>query len=93
MRTGIAATARGIAYADGQSPTSSISAGRLLKQLTGVAKERMKAGRIRNSSDFDYLPKPSADEATLEADLRALGLLSGRRRDVRRRRCASKWTA
>ena len=59
---------RGIAYADGHSPTSSLSAGRLLKQLTGLAKERMKAGRIRNSDDFDYLPKPSADDAQLEAD-------------------------
>jgi ectoine hydroxylase-related dioxygenase (phytanoyl-CoA dioxygenase family) len=60
--------AGGIVYADGQSPTSAISAGRLLKQVAGLAKERMKAGLIRNSSDFDYLPKPSADEAQLEAD-------------------------
>lgn len=59
---------RGIVYADGRSPTSSLSAGRLLKQLSGLSKERMKAGRIRNSSDFDYLPKPSSDEARLEAD-------------------------
>ena len=60
--------ARGIVYTDGQSPTSSLSAGRLLKQLAGLSKERMKAGRIRNTSDIDYLPKPSADEAQLEAD-------------------------
>ena len=60
--------ARGIAYADGTSPTSSLSAGRLLKQLAGLSKERMKAGLIRNSSEFEYLPKPSADEAQLEAD-------------------------
>ena len=60
--------ARGIAYADGRSPNSSLSAGRLLKQLAGLSKERMKAGRIRNSSEFDYLPKPSADEGQLEAD-------------------------
>ena len=59
---------RGIAYADGRSPTSSLSAGRLLKQLAGLSKERMEAGRVRNSSDFDYLPKPSADEARLQAD-------------------------
>ena len=59
---------RGIAYADGRSPVSSLSAGRLLKQLAGLSKERMKAGRIRDSSDFDYLPKPSADAAQLEAD-------------------------
>ena len=59
---------QGIAYADGRSPTSSLSAGRLLKQLAGLSKERMEAGRVRNSSDFDYLPKPSADEARLEAD-------------------------
>ena len=60
--------ARGIVYADGQSPTSSLSAGRLLKQLAGLSKERMKAGLIRNSSEFDYLPKPGTDEAQLEAD-------------------------
>ena len=60
--------ARGIAYADGQSPTSSLSAGRLLKQLAGLSRERMKAGLIRNSTEFEYLPKPSADEAQLEAD-------------------------
>ena len=59
---------RGIDYADGHSANSALSAGRLLKQLAGVAKERLKAGRIRNSSDFDGLPKPSADEARLEAD-------------------------
>lgn len=58
----------GIVYADGRSPTSSLSAGRLLKQLSGISAERMKAGRIRNSSDFDYLPTPSGDEAQLEAD-------------------------
>lgn len=63
-----AAMARGIGYADGHSPTSAVPAGRVLRQLTGVAKERMKSGRIRNSSDFDYLPKPSADEGQLEAD-------------------------
>ena len=62
------AMARGIVYADGQSPSSALSAGRVLKQLAGVAKERLKAGRIRDSSDFDYLPKPSADERQLEAD-------------------------
>ncbi|MDE0419626.1 MAG: phytanoyl-CoA dioxygenase family protein [Gammaproteobacteria bacterium] len=60
--------ARGIAYADGQSPTSSLSAGRLLKQLAGLSKERMKAGLIRNSSELEYLPKPCTDEAQLEAD-------------------------
>lgn len=58
----------GIGYADGRSPTSAISAGRLLRQLTGLTKERLKAGKIRDSSEFDYLPKPSADEAALEAD-------------------------
>ena len=59
---------RGIVYADGQSATSSLSAGRLLKQLAGISKQRMKASRIRNSSDFDYLPTPSADQSRLEAD-------------------------
>ena len=59
---------RGIVYADGQSATSALAAGRLLKQLAGISKQRMKAGRIRNSSDFDYLPAPAADEAQLEAD-------------------------
>ena len=59
---------RGIGYADGRSPTSSISAGRLLKQLAGISKERMKTGRVRNSREFDYLPKETTDEARLEAD-------------------------
>ena len=58
----------GIPYADGRSSTSALSAGRLLKQLAGLAKERLDAGRIRNSSEFDCLPKPTADEAQLEAD-------------------------
>ena len=60
--------ARGIPYADGSSPASALSAGRVLKQLAGLSKERMKAGRIPNSSDFDELPRPSADAAQLEAD-------------------------
>ena len=59
---------RGIVYADGRSPTSSLSAGRVLAQLSGLSKERMKSGRIRDSSEFEYLPKPSADESQLEAD-------------------------
>ena len=67
-RTWDAEMARGIAYADGRSPTSSLSAGRLLKQLAGLSKARMKAGLIRNSSEFEYLPRPSDDEAQLEAD-------------------------
>ena len=58
----------GIGYSDSRSPTGAGSAGRLLTQLSGVAKERMKAGRIRNSSDFDELPKPSTNAAELEAD-------------------------
>ncbi len=59
---------RGIVYSDGSSSTSSLSAGRLLAQLSGISKERMKAGRIPDSSDFDYLPRPSGDAARLEAD-------------------------
>ena len=59
---------RGIVYADGHSPTSAMAAGRMLTQLSGLAKERMKAGAIPDSDDFDYLPKPSSDEAQLEAD-------------------------
>ncbi len=59
---------RGIEYSDGQSHTSSIGAGRLLRQLSGISKERMKAGRIRNSSEFEYLPRPSTDETQLESD-------------------------
>ena len=63
-----AAMRGGIPYSDGKSAASARSAGRLLKQLTGLAKERLNAGRIRDSSDFDQLPKPTADEAQLEAD-------------------------
>ncbi|MCY3885933.1 MAG: phytanoyl-CoA dioxygenase family protein [Gammaproteobacteria bacterium] len=59
---------RGISYSDGQSQTSSIGAGRLLRQLSGISKERMKTGRIRNSNEFEYLPRPSTNEAQLEAD-------------------------
>ena len=59
---------RGIAYANGSSHTSSLSAGRLLKQLAGLSKERLAARRIRDSSDVGGLPRPSADEAQLEAD-------------------------
>ena len=59
---------RGIEYSDGQSHTSSIGAGRLLRQLSGVSKERMKAGKIRDSNEFDYLPRPYTDEAQLESD-------------------------
>ncbi len=58
----------GIAYADGASSTSGLSAGRLLKQLAGLSRERLAAGRIRNSSDIDCLPRPCADQARLEAD-------------------------
>ena len=59
---------RGIVYADDQSRTSSLSPGKLLEQLSGISKERMKTDRIRNSSDFDYLPKCTSDKAQLEAD-------------------------
>ncbi|MFP6853994.1 MAG: phytanoyl-CoA dioxygenase family protein [Pseudomonadales bacterium] len=58
----------GIVYTDGHSRTSSMSAGRLLKQFSGLSKERMKSGQIRDSRDFDYLPNPSSDEEQLEAD-------------------------
>lgn len=60
--------AAGIVYSDDRSHTSAKSPWRVLKQLAGLSKERVKAGRIRNSDEFDYLPKPSADEAQLEAD-------------------------
>ena len=63
-----AAVRGGIPYSDGKSSASARSAGRLLKQLTGLAKERLNAGRIANSSDIDCLPKPTADETQLEAD-------------------------
>jgi ectoine hydroxylase-related dioxygenase (phytanoyl-CoA dioxygenase family) len=59
---------QGIVYTDGHSPTSSMSAGRLLKQFSGLSKERMKSGQIRDSREIDYLPIPSVDEAQLEAD-------------------------
>ena len=59
---------RGIVYSDGHSATSALSAGRLLKQLSGLSKSRSEAGRIRNSSDFCYLPQPSSDIQQLEAD-------------------------
>ena len=62
------ATSQGIGYSDGQSSTSALSAGRLLRQLSGIAKQRMKDGLIRNSSEFDYLPIPRSDQAELEAD-------------------------
>lgn len=60
--------ARGIVYADGKSAHSAKSAGRMLAQLSSLSKDRMKAGRIRNSREFDDLPVPSFDEAQLEAD-------------------------
>ena len=59
---------QGIVYTDGHSPTSSMSAGRLLKQFSGLSKELMKSGQIRDSREIDYLPVPSVDEAQLEAD-------------------------
>ena len=59
---------KGIVYTDGHSPTSSMSAGRLLKQFAGLSKERMRSGEIRDSREIDYLPVPSVDEARLEAD-------------------------
>lgn len=59
---------QGIVYADGVSKTSSLSPGRLLKQLNGIAKQRQEAGLIRNSDEFDYLPKPQSDQSALEAD-------------------------
>ncbi|GIT38893.1 MAG: hypothetical protein Ct9H300mP8_00890 [Gammaproteobacteria bacterium] len=34
------------------------SAGRLLKQFSGLSKERMKSGQIRDSREIDYLPVP-----------------------------------
>jgi ectoine hydroxylase-related dioxygenase (phytanoyl-CoA dioxygenase family) len=60
--------AAGIVYSDDHSHTSAKSSWRILKQLAGLSKERMKAGQVRNSDEFDFLPTPSADEAQLEAD-------------------------
>ena len=59
---------QGITYADGVSETSSLSPGRVLKQLNGIAKQRQEDGLIRNSNEFDYLPKPRSDQANLESD-------------------------
>ena len=59
---------QGIAYADGVSKTSSLSPSRLLKQLNGIAKQRQEDGLIRNSDEFEYLPKPRSDQEELEAD-------------------------
>ena len=58
----------GIGYSNGVSNTSSLSAGSLLKQLSGITKQRMKDGLIKDSSEFDYLPVPQCDEQKLEAD-------------------------
>ncbi len=63
-----AAMRQGITYADGHSSTSSLSAGRVLSQLKGIASQRQADGLIRNSNAFDYLPKPRSDQAKLEAD-------------------------
>ena len=46
----------------------SVSPGKVLAQLGGVTKQRMKEGRIPNSAEFGYLPKPSDDEEQLQAD-------------------------
>lgn len=46
----------------------SVSAGKVLRQLSGISKQRMQAAHIRNSNEFDYLPKPSDDQAQLQAD-------------------------
>ena len=60
--------------AGGEWPTEivydqlSVPAGKVLSQLSGISKQRMREGRIRNSAEFDYLPKPSSDEAQLQAD-------------------------
>ena len=58
----------GITYAGGNSITSAQHAGRMLSQLSGVSKQRMKDGLIPNSDEFDYLPKPIDDAEQLEAD-------------------------
>lgn len=39
-----------------------------LAQLAGMSEQLLAAGAVRDSSDFDYLPLPTADEAQLEAD-------------------------
>lgn len=59
---------QGISYSDNVSPTSSLSPGRLLKQLSGMASQRQEAGLIRDSSELDYLPVAQSDQEALEAD-------------------------
>ena len=60
--------------AGGEWPTEivydqlSVPAGKVLSQLSGISKQRMREGRIRNAAELDYLPKPSSDEAQLQAD-------------------------
>jgi hypothetical protein len=46
----------------------SVSAGKVLAQLSGLSEQLMQEGRISNSDDFDQLPRPSDDEAQLQAD-------------------------
>ena len=60
--------AAGITYADGVSHASARSSGRVLKHLAGLSGARGDAGQIRDSSEFEYLPKPSSEKAQLEAD-------------------------
>ena len=67
-RTWESEMAKGITYADGVSHNSARTSGRILKQLTGLSGTRGDTGQIRDSSDFDYLPKPSSDQGQLEAD-------------------------
>lgn len=62
------ATSEGIGYSNGFSNTSARSPGTLLKHLSGVTKQRLKDGLIRDSSELDYLPVPESDEDKLEAD-------------------------
>lgn len=37
-------------------------------RLTGITKAQLKAGRVRETTDFPYLPKPETDLAQLEHD-------------------------
>ncbi|MCY4655962.1 MAG: phytanoyl-CoA dioxygenase family protein, partial [Gammaproteobacteria bacterium] len=60
--------AAGIGYSDGRSDTSAKGAWHILKQLSGIAKERVQTGKIRNSTVFPYLPTASSDQQKLEAD-------------------------
>ena len=81
---------RGIVYADGHSRNSSLSAGRLLKQLAGLSKERMKARAASATATHWAICRSRARTQRNSKPISSAGAIAWLRMPCRRSKCAHR---